>query len=70
MNNRFYAQFRDLGKDYFVTDCAWGEQGRAEFYVRHIVENHSLTAAGQVWDSLERKIIYSYDRYNGEGQAA
>lgn len=67
---RYYAQFRDLGNDYFKTDCAWNSNDQAESYVRRIVDNHSLTPAGQVWDSLERKVTYTYDRYNGESREA
>jgi len=63
---RYLAQFRDLGNDYYKTDCAWEEEERASSYVRRIVDSHALTPAGKVFDSETREVVYSYDRYNGE----
>lgn len=51
--DRYLVQFQELGKDYFVTDCAFrdGQSDLAVQYVRLIVGNLAHIVAGQVLDT-------------------
>lgn len=64
--NRYLAQFRRLGSMEFENDCTWDEQAHAEMYVSRVVQRCGTYATGRVFDNLHRKIVFSYDRYNGE----
>lgn len=61
--NRFLCQFRDVGKDYFKTDCAFSDDEQAAQYVDKVVRVlQATTAEGQVFDAQERSIVHQAHR--------
>lgn len=57
---RYLCQFRDIGKDYFITDCGFDDLEQAKMYVNKVVTVLWKTVVkGQVFDYETREIIYS-----------
>lgn len=64
---RYLPQFRRLGSMEFENDPPnWNDQEHAQMYVMRVVKRCHVYASGQVLDTLTRKVVYFYDRYNGE----
>ncbi len=60
--NRYLIQFRDCGRDHFVTDCAFreGQLYLALFYLLTIVDGLSYVAEGQVLDAEFQVYVFKY----------
>lgn len=65
--NRYLCQFRDVGKDYFVTDCAFPTLDQAARYVNRIVGALDSVAEGQVYDSFAQWIVCGPTDYKPQG---
>lgn len=60
--DRYLVQFRDHGKDYLKTDCAFrdGQLDLAKTYVRTIVDTLDRVLEGQVLDATNHMCVYKY----------
>ena len=59
--NRYLVQFKDVGKEYFVTDCSFplGKLGNAIAYCEMICDALCTVADGQIVDT-SRTLIGDY----------
>lgn len=59
--DRYLVQFQELGKDYFITDCAFrdGQSDLALHYTRLIVGQLAHIVAGRVFDTVTHTHIYT-----------
>ena len=62
MRDRYLCQFQDVGKDYFITDCAFqdGQLNKAKAYVKMIILSTHTTRRGQVYDQAAKRVVHSY----------
>ncbi len=56
-NYRYLCQFRDTGKDYFTTDCAFDDWEQAQNYVTYILSQLTSVTEGRVYDRITQTII-------------
>lgn len=58
---RYLCQFRDLGKENFVTDCGFDNPDQAKSYVERVVTTLLHTVAeGKVFDYEQRQVIHEF----------
>lgn len=63
---RYLCQFRDVGKDYFITDCGFDTLDQATRYVNRIVASLDNVAEGQVYDALVKWVVSGPTDYKPE----
>lgn len=57
-NRHYLAQFRELGSNYFTTDCDWAYLEAAKRYVGRIYAALLWVAEGQVVEKDTRQVVY------------
>lgn len=58
-SNRYRCMFRDKGRDFFVTDCAFPDKDQAARYVTRITKSLKTVAEGRVFDFRTKKTIFT-----------
>lgn len=62
--NYYLCQFREEGRDYFVTDCAFysDQLDAAISYVERVVSTLAIVVEGKVWNVEFKYDVYSFAR--------
>jgi hypothetical protein len=60
---KYLVAFRDLGKDYFVTDCGFDNYCDAVCYAAQVLQvAGSQTAEARIWDSATKTLVLQLTR--------